>query len=97
MKLSRKSLLTDDIAEADAKRDSLYSGYKKAVQGFLNLPRRGDGASRESIEPDLKDYGIDPKMQLDRETGMLINFIADWRRSTRRKWRRCRSPRSLPT
>ena len=40
LKLSRKSLLTDDIAEADAKRDSLYSGYKKAVQGFLNLPSR---------------------------------------------------------
>ena len=97
MKLSRKSLLTDDIAEADAKRDSLYSGYKKAVQGFLNLPVEAMAQAAKVLNQHLKDYGIDPKMQLDRETGMLINFIADWRRSTRRKWRRCRSPRSLPT
>ena len=77
LKLSRKSMLTDDIAEADAKRDSLYSGYKKAVQGFLNLPVEAMAQAAKVLNQHLKDYGIDPKMQLDRETGMLINFIAD--------------------
>ena len=38
LKISQKSLLTDDIAAADAERDGLYSGYKKAVNGFKNLP-----------------------------------------------------------
>ena len=38
LKLSRKSMLSDEIAAADAKRDDLYVGYKKAVQG---LPQFG--------------------------------------------------------
>ena len=38
LKNSQKSLLTDDIAAADAERDGLYSGYKKAVNDFSNLP-----------------------------------------------------------
>ena len=38
LKISQKSMLTDDIATADAERDGLYSGYKKAVNGFKNLP-----------------------------------------------------------
>ena len=37
MKLSQKSLLTDDIAAADKECDAFYSGYKQAVKGFLNL------------------------------------------------------------
>ena len=37
LKISQKSMLTDDIATADAERDGLYSGYKKAVNGFKNL------------------------------------------------------------
>lgn len=38
LKISQKSMLTDDIATADAEWDGLYSGYKKAVNGFKNLP-----------------------------------------------------------
>ena len=38
LKISQKIVLTDDIATADAERDGLYSGYKKAVNGFKNLP-----------------------------------------------------------
>ena len=37
LKISQKSLLTDEITAADAERDGLYSGYKKAVNGFKNL------------------------------------------------------------
>ena len=38
LKISQKSLLTDDIAKADNDRDALYAGYKKAVKGFLAMP-----------------------------------------------------------
>lgn len=63
LKLSQKSLLTDDIMEADRLRDALYNGYKKAVKGFLNQH--------------IVDYGISTTDQLDKETGLLINFVAD--------------------
>ena len=97
LKLSRKSLLTDDIAEADAKRDSLYSGYKKAVQGFLNLPVEAMAQAAKVLNQHLKDYGIDPKMQLDRETGMLINFIADLEEKYKTEVETLSLTRSLPT
>ena len=38
LKISQKSLLTDDIAKADAERDELYNGYKKAVNSYKSLP-----------------------------------------------------------
>ena len=38
LKISQKSLLTDDILSADNLRDSLFSGYKKAVSGFRDFP-----------------------------------------------------------
>lgn len=38
LKISQKSLLTDEIAKADNDRDALYAGYKKAVEGFLAMP-----------------------------------------------------------
>ena len=77
LKLSRKSMLSDEIAAADAKRDDLYVGYKKAVQGFLRLPVEAMANAAKVLSQHIKDYAIDPKMQLDRETGMLKNFIAD--------------------
>lgn len=77
LKLSRKSMLSDEIAAADAKRDDFYVGYKKAVQGFLRLPVGAMANAAKVLSQHIKDYAIDPKMQLDRETGMLKNFIAD--------------------
>lgn len=77
LKISQKSLLTDDIAKADAERDALYSGYKKAVAGFLNLPVEAMAQAAKVLNQHLKDYAIDPKMQLDRETGLLMNLITD--------------------
>lgn len=77
LKISQKSLLTDDIAKADAERDALYSGYKKAVAGFLNLPVEAMAQAAKVLNQHIKDYGIDPKMQLDRETGLLMNLVTD--------------------
>lgn len=70
LKISQKSLLTDDIAEGDNLRDSLYRAYKKAVKTYLDFPIAAQNQH-------IKDYGIDPAMQLDQETGLLTNFISD--------------------
>lgn len=77
LKLSQKSLLTDDIAAADSERDSIYMGYKKSVKNYLNFPLPEVAQAAKVLNQHIKDYSIDPRMQLDRETGMLINFIAD--------------------
>ena len=68
---------TDDIATADAEHDGLYSGYKKAVNGFRNLPVENMAKAAKVLTQHIKDYAIDPKMQLDKETGLLMNFIDD--------------------
>lgn len=77
LKISQKSLITDDIAQADSERDALYTGYKKAVNGFLTLPVADMAKAAKVLAQHIKDYNIDPKEQLDRETGMLVNFISD--------------------
>ena len=69
LKISQKSILTDDIATADTERDGLYSGYKKAVNGFRNLPVENMAKAAKVLTQHIKDYAIDPKMQLDKETG----------------------------
>lgn len=77
LKLTQKSLLTDDIAKADDLRDSLFSGYKKAVDGFRDFPAEELAKAAKQLWQHLKDYAINPKMQLDRQTGLLMNFISD--------------------
>lgn len=77
LKLSQKSLLTDDIAQADQDRDQLYSGYKQAVKGFLDLPVENLAQAAKVLNQHIIDYAIDPREQLDKETGMLVNFLAD--------------------
>ncbi len=75
--LSKKSQNTDFISAGDQDRDALYSGYKQSVQNFLGL---SDGPLSEAARvlwQQIVDYGIDTKMQLDLETGLLVNFIAD--------------------
>ncbi|MGM9620506.1 MAG: DUF6261 family protein [Bacteroidaceae bacterium] len=77
LKLSRKDMLSDEIAKADAERDSLYIGYKNAVQGFLKVSVESMAQAARVLSQHVKDYAIDTKAQLDRETGMLTNLIAD--------------------
>ena len=77
MKVSQKSMLTDDIATADAERDGLYSGYKKAVNGFQNLPVENMAKAAKVLTQHIKDYAIYPKMQLGKETRLLMNYIDD--------------------
>lgn len=77
LKISQKSLLTDEIAKADADRDALYAGYKKAVEGFLAIPVADMAQAATELAQHIKDYRISTTDQLDKETGLLVNFIAD--------------------
>ena len=75
--LSQKSLLTDDIIKADKERDTLFAGYRTAVKGFLNMPVADLAKHAHQLWQHLVDYAIDPKMQLERETGLITNLCAD--------------------
>lgn len=77
LKISQKSLLTDDIAKADSDRDALYAGYKKAVEAFLAMPIADMAQAAKVLAQHIKDYKINTTDQLDKETGLLVNFITD--------------------
>ena len=77
LKISQKSLLTDDIAKADSDRDALYAGYKKAVEAFLAMPIADMAQAAKVLAQHIKDYKINTAGQLDKETGLLVNFITD--------------------
>ena len=75
--LSQKSLLTDEIIKADKERDTLFAGYRTAVKGFLNMPVADLAKHAQQLWQHLVDYAIDPKMQLERETGLITNLCTD--------------------
>lgn len=77
LKISQKSLLTDEIAQADNDRDALYAGYKKAVEAFLAMPIEEMAQAAKVLAQHIKDYKINTADQLDKETGLLVNFISD--------------------
>ena len=77
LKISQKSLLTDDIAKADNDRDAIYAGYKKAVEAFLAMPIADMAQAAKILSQHIKDYKINTADQLDKETGLLVNFISD--------------------
>ena len=75
--LSQKSLLTEEIATADKERDTLFTGYRTAVKGFLNMPVAALAKNAHELWQHLADYAIDPQMQLERETGLITNLCTD--------------------
>ena len=75
--LSQKSLLTDEIAHADKERDTLFTGYRTAVKGFLNMPIAALAKNARELWQHLAAYAIDPQMQLERETGLITNLCTD--------------------
>ena len=58
-------------AETDANVKSKLSAQivsLKAVHGFRNLPVENMAKAAKVLTQHIKDYAIDPKMQLDKET-----------------------------
>ena len=77
LQISAKSLTTDKIAAADRLRDQLYAGYKKAVAGYASFPVEDMAEAAKVLQQHIKDYKIDTQAQLDKETGLLVNYIQD--------------------
>ena len=75
--LSKANLLSKEIKAIDAERDKHYKALRKAITFFLSHPDAELVKAAQRLERLLKDYNIDPKMQLDRETGLLLNLISD--------------------
>ena len=75
--LSKANLLSGEIKTLDTERDKHYKALRKAIKFFLNHPDAELVKAAVRLERLLKDYNIDPKMQLDRETGLLLNLIGD--------------------
>ena len=75
--LSKANLLSKEIKAIDTERDKHYKALRKAIKFFLSHPDAEQVKAAQRLERLLKDYNIDPKMQLDRETGLLLNLISD--------------------
>ena len=71
MGLSRTSLRTAQIAEADHERDMLFTGFKAVVRAFTKGTNPGTKAAAKTIWLDIAGYRINNRMQLERQTGML--------------------------
>ena len=77
LKLSQKNMLTDQIADADYDRDALFSIYKSGVTRYADMRNPACSAPAKILLQHIKYYGIDPQMQLNQETGLLLNFTHD--------------------
>lgn len=77
MNVSRKSFFTDAITQANNKRDSLYKAYRRVVTAFLCMPVADMAEAARVLSQHIKDYRISPRDQLDKKTGLMVNFIDD--------------------
>ena len=75
--ISRRNLITDDIRAADKTRDDIFRSLRKAINGFTEAPVADVAKAGKVLKQCVADYAINPAMQLDRETGLLHNFITD--------------------
>ena len=77
LKLMQKSELTEEIYQNDAIRDSSYTGYKGLVRSFLAFPEGEMLAAAKRLWTHIGSYKINQNDPLDRQTGMMTNFIDD--------------------
>lgn len=77
LKVSTKSVLTGYISTADSKRDTFLGGYRHSLKGFLSLPDAEMQEAAKILWEHNLNYAIDPQSQLDKQTGMMANFIED--------------------
>ena len=75
--LSRKNFKSDDIKQADQDRDTLYAKFRAMVKSFLDIPMQEEAEAAKYLWQSIKDYNIDTKSNLQQETGLLLNLVAD--------------------
>lgn len=74
---SRKNSQSDVIRKADKERDVYYRGYRAGVKNFRNFPEGAQKNAADTLWQHIIDYGKIERMQLDRKTGILSNFLED--------------------
>lgn len=77
LKISQKSLNSDKINEYDKQRDSLFMAIKAVVKAQMSVADSEVHAAAVKINQLIKDYQLNVRGQLDKETGLLINIIYD--------------------
>ncbi len=73
----RKSVFTDDITEADRKRDGLNSGFRNMVKGALNHFDPAKKAAAERLKVVLDNYGNINRKSYDEETAAIDSLLGD--------------------
>lgn len=82
MKQARGSVLTKDIQEQDSIRDRTYGALKRIVTAWQDAAIEPNATAAEQLARLIRLYNIDPKAQIDEETGLMDNFIGDVQETT---------------
>ena len=77
LKISQKSLNSDKIDEYDRQRDTLFMAIKAVVNAQLSVADPDIHDAAVKVNQLIKDYKLNVRGQLDKETGLLINIIYD--------------------
>ncbi|MDO5489148.1 MAG: DUF6261 family protein [Bacteroidaceae bacterium] len=77
LQLSQKLFTSDQIAALDELRDSLFRGYRSIVGAYRMYPNEPEQEAYKYLNQHIIDYGIDPRDNRQRESGLLLNFTAD--------------------
>lgn len=77
LNISKKSFKTDEIILADKERGALYLGIKNAISAYQAVKTEAIQQAYKILWQLVKEYDINPKMQLDKETALLDKFIED--------------------
>ena len=75
--LSNKSLLTDDIRAADAKRDRLLTGLKGIVSALQQSPEPEKAQAAKELTQRIKDIRVRRSLQLEGETALLMKLVEE--------------------
>lgn len=75
--LPKSSPYTTEIVDANVERDSLLTGIKYLVKGYLKHSDKSLSASAQIILDTIKRYDIRTGMQLDKKSGLIAKFVED--------------------
>ncbi len=77
LEIIRKSPITEQLADADSRRDGIFRGFADAVKSALNHfnPAKREAAKRLHVTFD--HYGNIARKPYDEETASIYNFIQD--------------------
>lgn len=77
LKLQQKSYWTDVVRDTDASRDKNFGWLKRIIAVWAETNISPEKEAAEILKKVLDKYAIASASQMDHQTGMLTNFIAD--------------------